>query len=154
LQNQNFCFFNPYLDGKAIDIGRRRLKTAGMSKAVATKESSPEETDGLKVGLPAFPVGETVNRVCFRCKKSKILSAFYKKGDRYDSQCKQCILKRKTRKRKMLKLSRIASRINRTALVEAMQSNFFENNVYHQTSELSNLSGLLRDLVWETILEP
>jgi len=39
---------------------------------------------------------------CTSCKKLKLISNFYKKGSRYDSRCKNCILKMKKEKKKKI----------------------------------------------------
>ena len=130
-----------------------------MSSTDFSSDSQPPESqdpveDTQNVGVSAFPVGETANRVCSRCKQSKVLGEYYRKGTRHDSACRACVLKRKETSRKMLKLSRIASRVNRVALIEASPKNIFESPARDTTVDADCLDGLLRDLVWETILEP
>lgn len=89
-------------------------------------------------------------KTCSKCGKLKPVSGYYPKGSRgVDSACKDCVLGRKARQRKMKRLALLAAKRHSTNRIEISSLAFVESVI--QLSH-SDLKTALKDFTFDMVL--
>jgi hypothetical protein len=94
----------------------------------------------------------TTSKQCASCKSTKLIDRFYKKGERSDSNCKECELKRRSKKRHLKRISEQGAKKRRTKMVEIDQNKVREITLEKSVSS-SSIASLLNEFVIRLILD-
>lgn len=109
--------------------------------------------DGHPQGLQLVPLPDTNKdrdvRACTACGKNRAPSDFYRKGERFESRCKSCILKIKACAYRKKQMKKSAKQKEETEVVwdEVIETTLTD------TSGSVRLEALLRDFMLDVILD-
>ena len=112
-----------------------------------------EPFDSHPQGLQLVPLPDTNRdrevRTCCRCRIKRSLSEFYRKGDRFESRCKDCVLKTKACAYRKKRMKKIAKQKEQT---EAVWDEVVETTLTDMSGSV-RLEALLRDFMLDVILD-
>lgn len=112
-----------------------------------------ERLEGHPQGLQLVPLPDTNKdrevRTCCRCRRKRSLSEFYRKGDRFESRCKDCVLKTKACAYRKKRMKKSAKQKEET---EAVWDEVIETTLTDMSGSV-RLEALLRDFMLDVILD-